>query len=140
MLLRCSDVIYLIMWYCWYITTWGQIKHKQENIFTDVRFYRWKLKYNDTYDIYQQLLNLPNNVWRLIVFAPFLIIKSPKQRLETYCFCSISYYYFYYYYSYSFFPQSMNLSTADLRNYRIEFHETWWSYRYMFLVGPKALW
>ena len=80
MLLRCSDVIYLIMWYCWYITTWGQIKHKQENIFTDVRFYRWKLKYNDTYDIYQQLLNLPNNVWRLIVFAPFLI-KSSKQSL-----------------------------------------------------------
>jgi hypothetical protein len=26
----------------------------------------------------------------------------------------------------------MNLSTADLRNYRTEFHETWWSYRYMF--------
>jgi hypothetical protein len=22
----------------------------------------------------------------------------------------------------------MNLSTADLRNYRTEFHETWWSY------------
>jgi hypothetical protein len=32
----------------------------------------------------------------------------------------------------------MNLSTADLRNYWTEFHETWWSYRYyMFLVGPK---
>ena len=28
------------------------------------------------------LLSLPNNVWRLIVFAPFLIIiNSPKQRL-----------------------------------------------------------
>ena len=79
----------------------------------------------------------------LIVFAPFLIIiKSPKQRLETYCFCSVSYYYFYfyyyYYYSYSFFPRSMNLSTADLRTYRTEFHETWWSYRYMFLVDPKV--
>jgi hypothetical protein len=24
------------------------------------------------------------------------------------------------------------LSTADLRNYRTEFHETWWSYRYIF--------
>jgi hypothetical protein len=23
------------------------------------------------------------------------LIKSPKQRLETYCFCSVSYYYFY---------------------------------------------
>ena len=66
------------------------------------------------------LLSLPNKVW------------------ETYCFCSVSYYYFYYYYSYSFFPRSMNLSTADLRNYRTEFHETWWSYRYMFLVDPKV--
>ena len=32
----------------------------------------------------------------------------------------------------------MNLSMADLRNYRTEFHETWWSYRYMFLVGLKS--
>jgi hypothetical protein len=32
----------------------------------------------------------------------------------------------------------MNLSTADLRNYRTEFQETWWSYRYMFLVDPKV--
>jgi hypothetical protein len=32
----------------------------------------------------------------------------------------------------------MNLSMADLRNYRTEFHETWWSYRYMFLVDPKV--
>jgi hypothetical protein len=32
----------------------------------------------------------------------------------------------------------MNLSTADLRNYWTEFHETWWSYRYMFLVGPNV--
>jgi hypothetical protein len=38
----------------------------------------------------------------------------------------------------SFFPRSMNLSTADLRNYRTEFHETWWSYRYIFLVDPKV--
>jgi hypothetical protein len=28
------------------------------------------------------------------------VIKSPKQRLETYCFCSVSYYYYYYYYYY----------------------------------------
>jgi hypothetical protein len=34
----------------------------------------------------------------------------------------------------------MNFSTADPRNYWTEFHETWWSYRYMFLVGPKVLW
>ena len=40
-------------------------------------------------------------------------IKSPKQRLETYCFCSVSYYY---YYS-SFFPLDMKVSVADLRNY-----------------------
>jgi hypothetical protein len=32
----------------------------------------------------------------------------------------------------------MNLSTADLRKYWTEYHETWWSYRYMFLVGPKV--
>jgi hypothetical protein len=38
----------------------------------------------------------------------------------------------------SFFPWTMNLSTADLGNYWTEFHETWWSYRYMFLVGPKV--
>ena len=71
-----------------------------------------------------RLLSLPNKVW------------------GTYCFCSVSYYYFYFYYyysySYSFFPRSNNLSTADLRNYRTEFHETWWSYRYMFLVDHKV--
>jgi hypothetical protein len=38
----------------------------------------------------------------------------------------------------SFFQGTMNLSTADLRNYRTEFHDTWWSYRYMFLVDPKV--
>jgi hypothetical protein len=32
----------------------------------------------------------------------------------------------------------MNLSTADLRNYWTEFHETLWSYRFMFLVDPKV--
>jgi hypothetical protein len=37
-----------------------------------------------------------------------------------------------------FFPRTVNLSTADLRNYRTEFHETWWSYRYMFPVDPKV--
>ena len=31
----------------------------------------------------------------------------------------------------SFFLWHMNLSTADLRNYWTEFHETWWSYRYI---------
>ena len=74
--------------------------------------------------IHTVLLSLPNKVW------------------ETYCFCSISSYYYYSYssssYSSSFFPCTMNLSTADLRNYWTEFHETWWSYRYMILVGPKV--
>ena len=32
----------------------------------------------------------------------------------------------------------MNVSAADLRNYWTEFHETWSSYRYMFLVDPKV--
>ena len=74
------------------------------------------------------------------MFALFLI-KCPKQSLgellwETYCFCSVSYYY---YYSLSpFFLWHMNLSAADPRNYWTEFHETWWSYRYMFLVDPKV--
>jgi hypothetical protein len=72
---------------------------------------------------------LPLNIFRLFVILSLTqlyrytpeIFKSPKQRLETYCFCSVSYnyyYYFYFYYSYSspspFFPQTMNLSTADL--------------------------
>ena len=43
----------------------------------------------------QCLLSLPNNVWRLIVFAPFLIIIIIILL--------------------SFFPLTMNLSTADLR-------------------------
>ena len=63
------------------------------------------------------------------LLAQLFIIRC----LETYCFCSV----YYYYYS-SFFPWNMNLSTAVLRNYRTEFHETWWSYRYMFLVDPKV--
>ena len=46
---------------------------------------------------------------------------------------------FYYYYYFPFFLCHMNVSTADLRNYWTEFRETWWSYRYMFLVGPKVL-
>jgi hypothetical protein len=33
----------------------------------------------------------------------------------------------------------MNLSTADLRNYCTEFHETWWSYGYMLLVSSVQL-
>jgi hypothetical protein len=51
--------------------------------------------------------------------------------------CSISKVAFDFLYS-PFFLWHMNLSTADLRNYWTEFRETWWSYRYMFLVGPKV--
>ena len=32
----------------------------------------------------------------------------------------------------------MNVPVADLRNYWTEFHETWLSYIYMFLVDPKV--
>ena len=65
------------------------------------------------------LLSLPNNVWRLIVFAPFLIIIIIIIIILL-----------------SFF-MTWTLSMADLRNYWTEFHETWWNYRYMFLVGPN---
>ena len=34
---------------------------------------------------------------RHIVFAPFLIIKFPKEVLGTSCFCTVSSYYYYYY-------------------------------------------
>ena len=72
-------------------------------------------------------LNLPNNVRRLIVFAPFLIIIISSSILLLLLHPFLS-----------FLPWHMNLSTADLRNYWTGFHETWWSYRYMFLVGPKV--
>ena len=71
-------------------------------------------------------------------FCRSRVIKSPKQSLGDLLFL-LRFLYYYYSYSYSsFFPCTMNLSTADLRNYRTEFHETWWSYRYMFLVDPKV--
>ena len=76
---------------------------------------------------------------------PKYIFNEALPLWETYCFCSVSYYHYYYYYYYSlsslyspFFLWHMNLSTADLRKYWTEFHETVWSYRYMFLVGPKV--
>jgi hypothetical protein len=62
-----------------------------------------------------------------------LLLSLPNKVWGNYCFCSVSSYYFYY----SFFPRSMNLSTADLRNCRKEFDKTWWSYRYMFLIDPN---
>ena len=94
------------------------IKHKFDTIYSH---YTNSMKWMSLVE--EKLLSLPNKVW------------------ETYCFCSVSYYYYYSLSSLSlspFFPWTMNLSTADLRNYWTEFHETLWSYRYMFLVGPKV--
>ena len=75
------------------------------------------------------------------------VIKSPKQHLGDLLFLLrflllllFSSSSFFLSFFLSFIPWHMNLSTADLRNYWTEFHETWWSYRYMFLVGPKVLW
>ena len=83
-----------------------------------------KQRLGDLLFLLRFLLSLPNNVWRLIVFAPFLIIIIIIIIILLHLF--------------SFFPWHINLFTADLRNYWSEFHETWWSYRYMFLVGPKV--
>jgi hypothetical protein len=75
-----------------------------------------------------------NHFAEMFIFFLLLLLSLPNKVWETYCFCSVSYYY-----SLSpFFPRTMNLSMADLRNYWTEFHETWWSYRYMYLVDPKV--
>ena len=66
------------------------------------------------------LLSLPNK----IVFAPFLIIIINIILLFLLFLLS--------------FRGPWTISTADLRNYWTEFHETWWNYRYMFLVGRKV--
>ena len=82
------------------------------------------------------LLSLPNNVWRLIVFAPFLIIiKSPKQSLRDLLFLLR----FLLLFSFSFSFLSADHELVHSRSQELtEFHETLWSYRYMFLVGPKV--
>jgi hypothetical protein len=70
----------------------------------------------------------------IYLFKP--VVSGRFGRLHNRSIIIISYYY---YYSYSpFFPWTVNLSTADVRNYWTEFHATWWSYRYMFLVDPKV--
>jgi hypothetical protein len=48
--------------------------------------------------------------------------------------CQILYLYHYPFRS----SRDMNVSMADLRHYWTEFHDTWWRYRYMFLVDPKV--
>jgi hypothetical protein len=35
-------------------------------------------------------------------------------------------------------PMFLRIKRSIVRNYWTEFHETWWSYRYMFLVDPKV--
>jgi hypothetical protein len=44
------------------------------------------------------IIKFPNKVWELIVFAPFLIMKSTNKVLGISCFCTVSFYYYYYYY------------------------------------------
>jgi hypothetical protein len=58
-------------------------------------------------------------------------MKELKTILNPPLFC-------YYSLSSPFLLWHMNLSTANRRNYWTEFHETWWSYRYMFSVGHKV--
>ena len=74
---------------------------------------------------------------RIICVGMFYACMVLTVVWETYCFCSVSYYY-----SLSslspFFLWHLSLSMANLRNYWTEFHETWWSYRYMILVDPEV--
>jgi hypothetical protein len=94
------------------------------------------------------LLSLPNNVWRLIVFAPFLIIiiiillsfRAPCFYPPFLCrvlaailkMADIL----------KIFKTQNCSSNGDLSLCQIlcktEFHETWWSYRYMFVVDPSV--
>jgi len=75
-----------------------------------------------------------------------MLVKSPKQSLGDLLFL-LCFFLLLLFFSLSplslsplspFFPRTMNLSMADLRNYWTEFHETLWSYRYMFLVGSQV--
>jgi hypothetical protein len=95
----------------------------------DLRNYR--TEFHEAWWSYRYMFLVDPKVFRLCrVLAAILKMADILKILKTQN-CSSNYY------SYSFFPRSMNLSMADLRNYRTEFHETWWSYRYMFLVDPK---
>ena len=70
-------------------------------------------------------------------FLGLLLIKSPKQSLRDLLFLLrfllllLLLLLLLFSFFLSFFPWTMNLSTADLRNYWTEFHETLWSYRYV---------
>jgi hypothetical protein len=104
-----TSVVLIVFLWC-YLDLWS-LHYCSRNYST------W-ISYQKSYIFISDITN-QTKLGGLIVFAPFLI--------------------YYYYYSYSpFFPRTMNLSTADLRNYWTEFHETLWSYRYMFPVGPKV--
>ena len=84
--------------------------------------------------VFKNLLQV-NHASLEFFFINHILLSLPNKVWETYCFCSVSYYYSL---SSPFFLWHMNLSMADLGNYWTEFHETWWSYRYMYLVGPKV--
>ena len=56
-------------------------------------------------------------------YCPLLtmLIKSPKQHLETYCFCSVFYYYYYYY-----SPSPFFLSFAKFQQCPISYKLAMW--------------
>ena len=96
-----SDVVLALL--CYYLRTTRSMTKDSRDVsyeYLNLHLHNLYLKNctKDSRDVSYEYLSLPNIVWRLIVFAPFLI-KSPKRCLETYCFCSVSSYYYYYYYS-----------------------------------------
>jgi hypothetical protein len=71
-----------------------------------------KMSVNELALVVQEFLSLPNNIWRLIVFAPFLIIiiifflllHHPDCCLVMYCYSTFLFHYSYYYSSTQFCP------------------------------------
>ncbi len=58
---------------------------------------------------------------------PLVIIKSPKQRLGTYCFCTVSYYYFLLLLIFLFL--AVNLSIPKRKENSAACYETWYNDR-----------
>jgi hypothetical protein len=81
-----SDVVLALLYY--YLRTTRSMTKDSRDVsyeYLNLHLHNWYLK-NCTKvsrDVSYEYLSLPNVVWRLIVFAPFLI-KSPKRCLETY--------------------------------------------------------
>ena len=95
---------------------WKKERASMDSVINNIKFqFRVCLK-PDTYNLHSSYFKIISiymclyNVWRLIVFAPFLIFILPLLLLLLLLL--------------SFLPWHMNLSTADLRNYWTEFHET----------------